>query len=80
MRKSIIINAIERKQLFIVNNIDDGQIFQLVGLIEKTLHQSNLNHLTDEELITLAKEQLGIDLEPTRLIAEININKQKRDS
>ena len=78
MKKSIIVNTIEQKHVFIVDNIDDSQIFQLVGHIQKILHQSN--QLPDEELIEFAKKQLEIDLLPTKLVVEININKQKQDS
>ncbi len=76
MKKSILIKQGDRIYLFIIDEINDRQIFHLVGCIEKTLHQSFSKHMTDEELRTLAKKELGIDLEPTKLIAEININKQ----
>ncbi len=75
MRKAIIINSLEKKQVFFTDGIEDSQIFEFVRYIEKTLHQSNLNQLTDEELITFAKEKLKVYLEPTKLVAEININK-----
>ena len=75
MRKTIIINSFEKKQVFFTDGIEDSQIFEFVSYIEKTLHQSNLSQLTDEELITFAKEQLKVYLEPTKLVAEININK-----
>ena len=75
MRKAIIINSLEKKQVFFTDGIEDSQIFEFVSYIEKTLHQSNLNQLTDEELITFAKEKLKVYLEPTELVAEININK-----
>lgn len=75
MRKTIIINSFKKKQVFFTDGIEDSQIFEFVSYIEKTLHQSNLNQLTDEELITFAKEQLNVYLEPTKLVAEININK-----
>ncbi len=76
MKKSILVKQDDQISLFIIDSIHDHQLFHLVGCIEKTLHQSVPKHMTDEELRMLAKKELGIDLEPTKLIAEININKQ----
>lgn len=79
MQYSILINEGNRKIIYIVDPIDEQQIFQFVGHIQKTLHQSEANELFDEELIAFAREKLGVILKPVLLVAEINISKPLQD-
>ena len=72
--KSIIINDGETKLVLLTDEINNNQIFNLVGFIQKNLHQSS-NKLTGEGLIKQLKTQLDINFISTNLVAEININK-----
>ena len=79
MKYSILINEDNHKRIYIVDQIGEEQIFQFVGHIQKTLHQSETNELIDEELIAFAENDLGIKLNMVKLVAEINISKPLQD-
>lgn len=79
MKYSILINEDSHKRIYTVDQIGEEQLFRLVGHIQKTLHQSETNEPIDEELIAFAKENLRVDLNPVKLVAEINISKPLLD-
>lgn len=79
MKYSILVNEGDCKRIYIVDKIGEEQIFRLVGHIQKTLHQPESKDLFDEELIAFAKENLRVDLNPVKLVAEINISKPLLD-
>lgn len=79
MKYCILVNEGEHKRIYIMDQIGEEQIFQLVGYIQKTLHQSEVNELIDEELIVFAENDLGVKLNLVKLVAEINISKPLQD-
>lgn len=77
MQYGILINEGNNKRIYIVDQIKDQQIFDLVSYIQKTLHQPRA--LIDEELIEFAENDLGAKLNLVKLVAEINISKPLQD-
>ena len=79
MNHSILIHNGSTPKMYVVNQIEERQIFQLAGYIQKTLHQSTSRVLIDEELVAFAQGELGVELTPVKIIAEINISKPLQD-
>lgn len=79
MKYCILINKGNYKRVYSTDKIRDEQIFQLVGHIQKTLHQSETNELIDEELIAFAENNLGVELNLVKIVAEINVSRPLRD-
>lgn len=79
MKYCVLINKDNHKRVYSTDKIRDEQIFQLVGHIQKTLHQSETNELIDEELIAFAENNLGVELNLVKIVAEINVSRPLRD-
>ena len=79
MQYGILINEGHSRRIYTVKQIKDRQIFEIVSYLQKTLHQPKAKALIDEELIAFAKENLGMDLNPVKIVAEINISKPLQD-
>ena len=79
MKYCVLINKDNNKRVYSTDKIRDEQIFQLVGHIQKTLHQSETNELIDEELIAFAENNLGVELNLVKIVAEINVSRPLQD-
>ena len=79
MKYCVLINKDNNKRVYSTDKIRDEQIFQLVGHIQKTLHQSETNELIDEELIAFAENDLGVKFNLVKIVAEINVSRPLQD-